>query len=442
MVLQNEDLRRGLELEVSANMILQPRTNSRLWALPAKASSVEGLSINIGVLDEVHAQRGRSLHDTIASGCSKKTDSLFFMVTTAGDDCAGVAYEIHTFLEKLLVGEATDDSFWAALYTTDHDDEWHSPDSWKKANPSWGVSVDPRALEEECRRARQMPGARANFKIKHLCEWIQNGGELSFLDDRAIKKCYDPDLNEADFLGADATDGLDLASRLDMCSAVRVHSRRGTDKKIHHYAFCKSWLPEPQRTTNVAYEQWASRGELVISGDTADHDLIEEHLVAELEKFRVRDISFDPIQSAMLVTHMQKRRANLMVEIAQSAKYLTPGVLELQDAVASGRLHTNSQVLIWALGNLRVRTIGTNMLQPTRPPDRARKIDAAVALIMALRSVALAPLDESKPAPRIFLLDWDKGTLEQPRSVAGGKSRDAWCAAGCPGSFETWCAGK
>ena len=102
------------------------------------------------------------------------------------------------------------------------------------------------------------------------------------------------------------------------------------------------------------------------------------------------------------MNHLEKR-GSVLLEVAQSAKYLTPGVLELQEAVADGRLHTNSKILIWALGNLRVKTVGAKMMQPARPDDRSKKIDAAVAAIMALRSLALKPLDEDF-APRVFVI--------------------------------------
>jgi phage terminase large subunit-like protein len=411
MVLQDDTLRESLGLEVTANAILQPRTNSKLWALSAKALSAEGLSIDVGVLDEVHAQRGRALHDTLASGAAKKENSLFYMVTTAGDDSSGVAFEIHSFLEKLLTGEAEDDSYFCMMSTIDPGDDWQTPEAWRKANPSLGICIDERTLAEECKRAQQIPGARANFRTKHLCEWIQNGGDAPFLDDRAVKKCYDPDLDEKPFEGQAAASAADLASRLDLCSAYRIHSRR-IDKKIHHYAFGRNWLPEAQRTANVSYPAWEQRGELVLTvGTTTDQDVIEAYLINQMEKYQLRDISFDPIQSSMLMNHLEKKGGK-MIEVPQSAKYLTPGLLELQEAVVAGRFHTNSQILIWCLGNLRVRTVGTNMLQPVRPADRSLKIDAAVAVIMALRSVAGTPLDEWKTGPRIFSIDWSTGTIE------------------------------
>jgi phage terminase large subunit-like protein len=438
MVLQDEKLQRYMGLEVAANKIVQARTGSRLWALSAKGTSSEGLAVNLAVLDELHAVRGRELYDSLAGACSKRVDSLFLTVTTAGDDSAGIAFEVRGFAERILAGEAEDDTFFSALYTIDPDDDWTLPTTWQKANPSWGVSVDPRAVAEEAKRAQQIPGARYNFRSRHLCEWVLNGGNDPFLDDRAIRRCFDPGLEESRFDGTPCALAADLASRIDMCAVARIHSRR-LDSKIHHYAFLKCFLPTSQERASVAYAGWAERGELVFtSGKSTDQDAIENHIAAALSLHKVRDISFDPMQSNMLVSHLEKRRAGVTLEIAQSAKYLTPGVLELQEAVTDGRFHTNSQILIWALGNLRVRTVGSNMLQPARPADRTKKIDAAVAVIMALRSVALVPLDDVKPTPRILLMDNRPGgsiidLTNQRRIVSSGGADAPACEPERPG---------
>jgi phage terminase large subunit-like protein len=407
MLSKDEELCDLLGLEIRAHRVLQPASNSSLRSLPARSLSAEGLSIDVGVLDEVHAQRGRALHDVIGSGCSKKSGSLFLLVSTAGDDSSGIAWEIHEFLEKVLTGEADDPTYFCALYTIDPDDSWESPLAWQKANPSWNWSIDPRQIEEDYKRAKQIVGSQRNFRVKHLSEWILNGSDESFCDPIAIKKCFDERLKESEFLGQPATLSLDLASRLDLCAATRVHCKR-IDGKIHAYAFVSAWLPEKtlKESKVVQYAAFVHRKELFpTQGSVTDQDAIESFVWNAIEKYKIRDVSFDPLQSNMLVNHIEKKKPGLVVEIGQWAKYMTPGCLLLQELVADGRLHTNSALLLWCLGNLRVRTVGTSLLQPTRPPDHTLKVDAAVSLIMSLRSIAIMPLDETRRAPRAWTLD-------------------------------------
>ncbi len=194
---------------------------------------------------------------------------------------------------------------------------------------------------------------------------------------------------------------------------MKVFARR-IDKRTHYFTFARNWLPEKtiQESQIAAYAGWVARKEILPSvGTVTDLDAVESFLIGELERFRVRDCSFDPLQSNQIVSHLMKRsgRDDLLIEIAQSAKYMTPGVLELQEIVADGRLKTNSTVLLWCMQNLRVKTVNSSLLQPTRPKDRTQKIDACIALIMALRSCAVKPLDEAKRVPQIWCLDGPPG---------------------------------
>lgn len=417
MVSADEELQETIGLDVTANTVIQRERNSKLWALPAKAKSVEGLAINLGVLDEVHAARGRELYDVLSSRCSKKPNSLFLLVSTAGDDEAGIAAEILSFLEKLLDGEADDPSFFGALYAIDKDDHWDDENVWMKANPSLGVTVDLRSMREEAHRAHQMPGTRANFLMKHLNVFVQGGAASHCLSQKDIQRCFEKSLREGPFLGTPCVVAADLASRLDLCAVIRLHSRR-IDGKVHYYAFCKCWLPEARRTATPGYAQWEADGELEFTDSpTTDLDVVEEYVFSLMDGFVVRDVSFDPIQASQMMTHLERRKAGITLEIAQSAKNMTPGLNELEAAVADGRLHTNSRILLWALANLRWKEIGSSFRQPVRPEDISKKIDPAVALTMALRSAALKGLDETAAAPRIFVLD-DNGAMDLPQAQA------------------------
>ncbi|MGC2283737.1 MAG: terminase large subunit [Candidatus Acidiferrum sp.] len=399
------EIREQLGLEVRVHEIRQPRTNSRMWALPAKASSVEGLSTNCGILDELHAARGRALHDVLSTGCTKREQSLFLMVTTAGNDSSGVAFEIRSFLEKLLDGEDTSasaDAFFCAMYTVDAEDQWDSPDAHRKANPSWGVSVDPRQIAETAALAHQMPSRRAEFRTKHLCEWILNGGDEPFLDPVAVRACYDANLDEKEFLGQTCALGLDLATRKDMTAAVRVFMRK-IEGKPHYYAFAKTWLPEKtmKDAANASYRGWEIGGHInVTSGARTDLDIVEAEILSDAQLFKIRDVTFDALQANMLVGHLEKAGI-VCPEMPQFAKYMTIGMRFLDDIVAGGQLHFRSPVLRWCLLNLQARTAGAALIWPVRPKNLELKIDAGVALLFALRSAAVSPLDEA-PADCVY----------------------------------------
>jgi phage terminase large subunit-like protein len=399
MLQRDKELCKKVGLVVQAHDIVQASTQSRMRALPAKASSVEGVQPSLAILDEVHAARGRELYDTLSTACAKRASGLFLMVTTAGNDAACLGYELHQFIEQLLNQEIEENTFFAVLYGIDAEDSWDDPVAWQKANPSWGVSVDPVALAAEAKVASLMPGARNAFRIFHLSEWIANGADQTFLDYNAVRSCYVKELVDADFDGQPAVFGLDLASKLDLCSLVRVHTRN-LDGKSHFYVFTKDWMPS-QAVANSAVASlrtWAETKQLIVTpGAVTNQDDIEEEIFQQWKKCLPRDLNFDPTQATMMMTHLRNRTEayDAFIEVTQFARNMTDGMNLLQEIVADGRLHTNSAVLLWCLGNLRAQTGGLHFVWPVRPKDRQLKIDAAVALVMALKSIVACPLEES-----------------------------------------------
>lgn len=401
-MIKNDKLAAKLGVKVRAYDIIKPDA-SKLRGLPAKGSSTEGVSLQGGIIDEIHAAKNRGVYDSLRTACSKRPQAMLFTISTAGEDTSGVGFEVYTYCQSLLSGEKEDEEFFCVIYGLDESDDWSTEESWRKANPNFGVSVDAKGIRAECHRAISLASMEPAFRTKHCNEWVSAfGGELPFLPLDKIRKCYDKDLKD-DFTGT-CTLGLDLASRLDLTTVVRVHGKR-IDERLHYYVFCNAWLPAATlaKAKNASYPGWLRDGFLSETpGSTVDLEQIEEHVYGLLTRLPVREIDYDPLQSAYLVSRLQKRAPEMeqvFVEISQTAKYFTGGMLELEAAVADNRLHTNSPLLLWCLTNLRCKRASTNLLFPARPREIEQKIDAAVALVMALRSCAVLPLDESTASP-------------------------------------------
>jgi len=401
MCLKDRILQSKFGLNVLAHKITQPKSVSKLRGLPAKGSATEGTSVHGAVLDELHLAKTRAVYDSLRTATSKRPQAILVCITTAGNDTAGVCFEVHTHVEEILAGKRVDESFWGCIWSIDDGDDWRAEASWRKANPNWGVSVDAQGLREEIGRALQLASMEEAAKQKHLCIWSNDKGESPFLTLENVRKCYDSELK--DDLEGEIAVGMDLASRLDLTAVVRLHAKH-IDGQLHYYAFCKAWLPAETlaRAKNASYQGWAKNGFLFETpGNIVDLSYVEEHIAATLDKYITRAIVFDPLQSNLLVTRLQKQKPEtqeVWIEMTQSGKYFTPGMLLLEELVADGRFHTNSPLLLWCLSNLRCKKGVTNLLFPTRPKDEAQKIDAAVATVMALTACSNTSLAESMTA--------------------------------------------
>ena len=87
---------------------------------------------------------------------------------TAGDNIHSIGYELFEKAMDLLSGRKTDPTIYPVVYATDPEDDWTSPETWRKANPSLGVTFPESAIREACESAMQNPSEENIFKTLRL----------------------------------------------------------------------------------------------------------------------------------------------------------------------------------------------------------------------------------------------------------------------------------
>jgi phage terminase large subunit-like protein len=115
----------------------------------------------------------RELYDNLVTAVAKRDNAMMFSITTAGTDISGICYEQHEYLTKVLSGVLHDETYFGCIWATDEGDDPWDETSWRKANPNWGVSVNPTTFADHAQRAKQSPPAQAAFLTKHLGVWLQ-----------------------------------------------------------------------------------------------------------------------------------------------------------------------------------------------------------------------------------------------------------------------------
>jgi phage terminase large subunit-like protein len=178
MARRSPEFLRLLGVEVLAHRIVQARTASYFEAVSADADSLDGKNVHFGLIDELHAHRSRDVYDAIETGAGKRDQSMLWAITTAGSDKTGVCYEQRAYVLNILKGTIEDENTFGIVYTIDEGDDWTAEATWRKANPNYGVSVEPEHLAMQCRKALQSPASQASFLTKHLNVWIQTDQAL------------------------------------------------------------------------------------------------------------------------------------------------------------------------------------------------------------------------------------------------------------------------
>ena len=146
MARRSPGFRNRFGVEVGAHNLHVLSTGSKFEALSAEGSTLDGLNIHFGCIDELHAHKTRTVYDVVETGTGKRDNSLLWVITTAGSNRAGICYEVRTFVTKLLDGVFEDDSQFGIIYGLDDGDDWTTESALIKANPNWGISVRPEVL--------------------------------------------------------------------------------------------------------------------------------------------------------------------------------------------------------------------------------------------------------------------------------------------------------
>ncbi len=388
MARRSPGFRRRFSVDVGAHNMHVLASGSKFEALSAEGSTLDGLNIHFGCVDELHAHKTRTVYDVVETGTGKRDNSLLWVITTAGSNRAGICYEVRTFVTKLLDGVFEDDTQFGIVFGLDDGDDWTTESALIKANPNWGISVRPEVLVPLQAKAMQLPSAVNNFKTKHLNEWVN--ADTAWMDMRAWDACTDPTVDLEGFAGQPCWIGLDLASKTDIAALVLVFPHPEIAEA--YVVFGKYYLPEDTVSAagNSQYEGWMRTGRLTVTpGNVIDFGWIEADLLEMASRFEVQAVAFDPFQATQLSTRMLAEGLP-MIEVRPTVLNFSEPMKTLEALVLQKKLtHDGDPVLTWMASNVVAHLDVKDNIYPRK--ERAEnKIDGIVALIMAL-SRAIKP---------------------------------------------------
>ena len=132
----------------------------------------DGTSPSFAICDERHEWQNNAMFNVIKSGMGARSQPLIFSITTAGFNTALPYFQQQKYLKDILDGLVVQDNQFAIIYEPDKDDDISSEETWKKANPNYGVSVNKKYLMTEYLEARNKGGENmVNFLTKNLNMW-------------------------------------------------------------------------------------------------------------------------------------------------------------------------------------------------------------------------------------------------------------------------------
>lgn len=386
-------LSKRLKVTRTTKTIANLATSSVYRALSSDVPAKEGLNISALIFDELHAQATRAMWDTLVYGGAARRQPLFITISTAGWDRFSLGYEHYEYARDVVAGTVEDIGFLSFIAEAEKDDDWSDPEVWRKANPSYGVTVREDAFLEDFRNAKNMPSEENTFRRRRLNQWTEQyerwltlekwdacGGEI--------------DLSDLD--GRDCYGGLDLATTSDTTAFVLLFP----DDEDGYDLLAWFWLPRDTardrvRRDKAPYDPWIRDGFITVTeGDTTDYAVVRRDINAIAERYAIRSLGLDRLfQGAQLATELMADGFDVKA-FAQGFISMAAPTKAFGDLVISGKLrHGDNPVMRWMASNVGVETDAAGNMKPSRTTS-SEKIDGIVAAIMALaRAEATAGQD-------------------------------------------------
>jgi phage terminase large subunit-like protein len=348
--------------------------------------SKEGLN-GSSFVDETHVVDGKFIARIIRAGISR-SEPIHAEMSTVGNDPDSYGKQQWDYGKEVEAGRIEDQSllfmhFGIDEKTTDKEIADDPAKFGKIANPAWGHTVNEEEFLDDFNMSKVTVARFADFKMYRLNQWQQATNPWLSLHDWDACPAVEGELpTDADTFG-----GLDLSKTTDFTSWV-LYQPGDLPRCRGHY-----WIPEQrayelQRERNIPIFDWARDGWVTIApGRKIDYSLVKQHVRADIDKYRIGYVGFDPYNSDEVVRYCQDEAYVEMVECRQGCPTLSAPSKELERMVVSlGVDHRLDPVLRWMIGNTMIRMDENANIKPVKMANKQyRHIDGVVSLIMAIR---------------------------------------------------------
>lgn len=385
MVEQCPALKKRIKPIMSVKRLVYKPTGSFYQVLSAEAFTKHGLNVHGVIFDELHAQPNRELYDVLTKGSGDaRTQPLFFLITTAGNDRNSICYEVHQKAQDILDGRKIDPTFYPVIYGIDDNDDWTDERNWYKANPSLGHTVDIEKVRAAFQSAKENLAEENIFRQLRLNQWVKQSirwMQMDKWDECAFS------VSTEDLIGRECFGGLDLSSTTDITAFVLIFPPRDEDEKYMIMPFF--WIPEDNlalrvRRDHVPYDVWEKAGYIkTTEGNVVHYGFIESFIEELGTKYNIKEIAFDR-WGAVQMTQNLEGMGFTVVPFGQGYKDMSPPSKELMKLTLEKKLaHGGNPVLRWMMDNIFIKTDPAGNIKPDKEKS-TEKIDGAVATIMAL----------------------------------------------------------
>lgn len=373
-------------------------------SISADASTKHGYNAHLVVVDELHAQPNGDLVEVLETSQGSRRQPLMLYLTTADFKRKSTCNTTLEYAKKVRDGIIDDNSFLPIIYEADEKDDWHSEETWRKANPNYGISVKTQYMKKKYQKAIDSPQFENTFKRLHLN--IQTETDVKFFDMKRWDAC-DERVDESMLAGKECFAGFDLAANKDVAGYALLFPWDDKYVVLPRLFIPKDNAYKRERQDRVPYTTWANDGYLTMTpGNVIDFSYIKKSFWDDCSKFKIRECAFDRWGFEALRQQFLAEGApeDMFVAFGQGYASMSAPTSELEKLIlAENIIHNQNPVLRWMASNTVVQQDAAGNIKPNKEKS-PEKIDGIVMTIMALgRAITLPPEEISVYETRGFL---------------------------------------
>jgi Phage terminase-like protein, large subunit len=269
-----------------------------------------------------------------------------------------IAFTLYNYGKRLASGEEKDDTFFMAWWEAPEGADHRDPETWRAANPGFG---DLNAESDFHSAIKRTP--EAEFRIKRCNQWVSSvetwlpagswdecAGEVTLTPEDEIVLGFDGSYN------GDASVIVGAVVPKNTDDPVRVFMVKAWEKDLEHDG------PE-----------WR-----------VDIGEVEQTVLDFCQKHNVKEIACDPFRWQRSMEFLENQGLPV-VAFPQSPQRMIKACAGFFDLVAEKRLvHDGDPLLARHIGNTAIKLTPAGPHIKKENPNSPRKIDAAVAAILAV----------------------------------------------------------
>lgn len=367
--------------------------DSLIRCLTANAKTQDGLFASLVIMDEYAQARntagknGADLKNVLTTSMGPRREPLTLIITTASDVIDGpFAHELEG-VQRVLRGEADNDTMFASLFMPDADDREDDPATWAKVQPHLGITLQPDFYEKEYENAQMSAENMLAFRTKLLNIFTINAEKTWFTYEKAKELTGDFEIDRVQGR-PDCAIAFDLSVHDDFSAVTYTLYATETHRFYSHTDYYFPVGALGGHPNEQLYRMWHEAGHLIFcDGNKIDVERIANDILRRANILNIIRIGYDAYKAKDLVNILISSGAagvllpysqtygsfNLPVESFEMLAYEEPPRITLN----------NNPINVYCLTNC---VIDEDRLENKKPikPAQNRKIDGAVTMLMTL----------------------------------------------------------